>query len=152
MAGKITGPWAELEKLIKGLGRLRRNEVAQEIARRANDDLTGDLRKTFDQQTDPYGAPWDAHLDGSRATLVQGGDGRDSLQFVAMGHRVRLQFIDYLKYHLRWRKRHGGGDKQMFMPSMSKLPTSMFRTLERHARDVLEEYTGLPFDQIGGAK
>lgn len=145
MGRGITGEWAKLETLIKGLGRLKAHEAAKEVARRANDDLTADLLKTYDQRTDPYGGPWDNHLDGSPGTLVESGDGRKSVEFVAIDHKVRLKFVDYLKYHLRWRKRHGGGEKQMFIPSMSKLPSSMFKTLERHARQVLEEYTGLDF-------
>lgn len=145
----ITGDYAALEEQIGKLDKLSQYSCANDIAKRATDELKTDLLSYFDGRVDPAtDARWDDNLDGTQGDQVNGGDGRSSIHFAANGHRVRLKFADHLRWNLSWKKGQGRGGqhKQNFIPSMSKLPPNMLVTLCRIARDVLEEYTGLKFE------
>ena len=147
----ITGDWGKVERWIQQLPKLAQQQFADDVATRANDNLTADEKRIFDSRVDPAtGAGWDDNLDGTPGDQTLTGAGRASIHFEARPRaRVRLAFADHLKWNLSWRKGQGrgGSHKQNFIPSMGKLPPAMLATLMRAAKEVAAEY-GFDF---GGA-
>jgi hypothetical protein len=95
--GGVKGDFAGLRGLSKRLARLTGVDV--KTAEKLAPVFSGELQKTFDARTDPYGNPWPpTKTQGPRVLNDEGKLRKSATSLQARGRRIRGKLIRYGRY------------------------------------------------------